>query len=121
MTFAHRRTAGGLVQRGAAVALFARLEAPPQHRSRSCSYPTDPPAQAIARSRQGHRVALCETLALQSIPFASIVRCLVALVARRRTTASSAGTVGHRASTKDGTPPSRRRMLRALSPRAKSD
>jgi hypothetical protein len=35
------------------------------------------------------------------------VRCLVALVARRRTTASSAGTVGHRASQNDRTPPSR--------------
>ena len=69
-----------------------------------------------------HRVArpspqpgpLHEQLAPQSIPFASIVRCLVALVARRRPTASSAGTVGHRASFRDGTPPSRLRMLRPL-------
>jgi hypothetical protein len=53
---------------------------------------------------------LREQLAPQSIPFASIVRCLVALVARRRPTASSAGTVGHRASFKDGTPPSRLRI-----------
>jgi hypothetical protein len=56
---------------------------------------------------------LREQLAPQSVPLASIVRCLVALVAPRRTTASSAGTVGHRASFSDGTPPSRLRMLRS--------
>jgi hypothetical protein len=90
-----------------------RLSHRPRQRRgpRAASRPAIPPALPSPRTK----------LAPQSIPFASIVRCLVALVARRRTAASSAGTVGHRASFKDATPPSRLRMLRARSPRARSD
>jgi hypothetical protein len=64
---------------------------------------------------------LREQLAPQSIPFASIVRCLVALVARRRATASSAGTVGHRASFNHGTSAEPAKDAPPLSPRARSD
>jgi hypothetical protein len=74
----------------------------------AASHPQRPRGiEASARAvRLGGRSSQARELAPQSIPFALIVRCLVALVARRRTTRCPAGIVGHRASQEHGTPPS---------------
>jgi hypothetical protein len=70
-----------------------------QHASDGARSPSPPDQRrALSCPPQLNATILREQLAPRSIPLASIVRCLVALVARRRTTASSAGTVGHRAS-----------------------
>jgi hypothetical protein len=70
-----------------------------------CCPPSLPEEASVGpRGRTVPFAAYPGELAPQSIPFASIVRCLAAMVARRRNTASSAGTVGHRASETDGTP-----------------